>query len=618
MRSILAPVSGRVLLLLMLAAQAVLAQKTTPATPQDTTQKLKIETSEQVEGFSKGGHELRKLSGNVRLRQENTLVYCDTAIIDDYTNNAYLKGNVILLQGDSVRIFADSAHYVADIKTSDLFSNVVLVNGKQQLFTDKLRYDMANKIATYHTGATLSNGKSQLVSKHGYYHVNDKMVFFKGNVLVTDPDFTMRTDTMSFNTEKQTVYFLDSTLISERNSKIYTEGGFYDIENNFAEFDKNPQYLKEGQIGKARKMRYNGATKEYILEGDAVIDDPAKKQKTTADFIRYLSETKQTILRGNAHYQDSTRNITGPEIHYNEQTKSYEFIGRGRVSDPPNIIEADSLNFNEQLGNGLAMGSVNWQDTANNVSILAFRMDYNKKSDYLNAFGAFGERGAHGRPLMKSLVDKDTMYMSADTLTSYKPDSSKSVRLLLAHRDVRIFKSDLQGICDSLTFSSADSIFRFYKLDSLHLPILWSDTSQFSGDTIRLQMKNKHLDRLWLRKNALVINSEEGLMFNQIKGRNTTAFFSNNKVREMLVEGNAEAVYYAIDDKKAYVGVNETACSEMRLFFTENKVDHIRFYTQPAGKFTPMKKAGKESKKLKGFFWEKVRRPRSVGDLLKP
>jgi hypothetical protein len=84
------------------------------------------------------------------------------------------------------------------------------------------------------------------------------------------------------------------------------------------------------------------------------------------------------------------------------------------------------------------------------------------------------------------------------------------------------------------------------------------------------------------------------------------------------VEGNAEAVYYAIDDKKAYVGVNQTACSEMRLFFTENKINHIKFYTQPAGSFTPMKKAGKDSKKLKGFFWEKRRRPRSVEDLVRP
>ncbi len=133
---------------------------------------------------------------------------------------------------------------------------------------------------------------------------------------------------------------------------------------------------------------------------------------------------------------------------------------------------------------------------------------------------------------------------------------------------MRIFKSDLQVACDSLSFSSKDSVFWFYKLQNL--PLIWSDTSQFSGDTIRMSMKNKKLDRIWLRQNALVINSEDEQFFNQIKGRNTTAFFRDDQVREMLVEGNAQAAYYALDDDHAYIGFNETECSEMRLYFGDN------------------------------------------------
>ena len=578
-----------------------------PSTVQQDTQKLKIETAFLVEYFVHGGRTKQKLSGNVRMRQENTLVYCDTATMDE--DFAVLKGSVVIEQGDSVKIFADSAHYRADTKISDLFGDVVLVNGRQELFTTRLRYDMGNKIATYHTGATLTNGKSQLTSTHGYYYVNEKEVYFKGDVLVTDPEFTMRTDTMAFNTETQIVRFVAPTLISQRGSRIYTEGGFYDIENNFAEFDLNPQYEKEGQRGRSRKMRYNGTTKEYILEGDAYIED--EKQQAQADVIRYNTDTEQTVLRGNAHFQDSTRDITGAEIRYDSRNKSYQILGRGRVNDPPNIIEADSLDFNDQLGRGLALGNVVWIDTASDFTILAHRMDYNKQTEYLNAYG--GSSGAGGRPMMKSLIDRDTLFMVADTLTSYKPDTASDVRLLLAHLDVRIFKSDLQAVCDSLTFSSADSIFWFYKIKDL--PVIWSDTSQFSGDTIRMLLKNKKLDRIWLRQNALVVNSEDEQLFNQIKGRNTTAFFRDDQVREMLVEGNAQAVYYALDDRRAYVGVNETECSEMRLYFGDNKVESIKFYQQPAGKFTPMKKAGKDTKRLDGFFWEKLRRPRRVADL---
>ena len=584
-----------------------------PVTPvvQDSSQKLKIETAMVVEYFVKGQRTLQKLSGNVRMRQENTLVYCDTAILDQA--NAVLKGNVSMEQADSVKIFADSALYNTDTKISHLFGNVVLVNGVQELFTNRLKYDLGNKIATYHTGATMTNGKSQLTSTHGYYYVNEKQIYFKGNVLGTDPDFTMRTDTMVFNTETQTVRFVAPTLISQQKSKIYTESGFYDIENDFAEFDLNPQYEKELQRGRARKMRYFGTSKEYMLEGDAYIDDPKKGQTTQADVIRYNTDTEKTTLKGNAHFRDSTRDIRGEEIHVDSRNKTYQIAGRGRVIDPPNIIEADSLDFNDNLGAGLALGGVIWIDTASEFTILAHRMDYNKQTEFLNAFGSSGAQGAAGRPMMKSLIERDTLYMSADTLTSYKPDTASDIRLLLAHRDVRIFKQDMQAVCDSLSFSTADSIFRFFKIRDL--PIIWSDTSQFSGDTVRMLLKNKKLDRIWLIQNALVVNSEDGLMFNQIKGKNTTAFFRDDEVREMLVEGNAQAVYYALDDGRAYIGLNETQCSEMRLYFGNNQVESIKFYTQPSGSFTPMKKAGSGTKKLDGFFWEQVRRPRRVQDL---
>jgi len=595
--------------LLVLIINPLQAQNPIPAPAQKDTQKLKIETASVIEYFLRNGREIQKLSGTVRMRQENTLIYCDTATLDQ--DFAILRGTVVIAQGDSVRAFSDSAHYNAATKICDLFGTVVLENGQQKLFTDRLRYDTGNKIATYTTGATMTNGKSQVKSRRGQYYVAEKEVYLKGDVLVTDPEFTMRTDTMVFNTEAQIVRFVAPTLISQRESKIYTESGFYDIENDFAVFDQNPQYEKEGQLGRARKMRYEGGEiKEYTLEGEAHIENPKKGEIADADVIRYNSETEKTLLRGNAHFKDSTREISGEEIRYDSRNKAYQLSGRGRVSDPPNIIEADSLDFNDVLGNGLALGSVMWQDTSSDYTVFAWRMDYNQQSQYLNAFGGFGEKGAAGRPMMKSLIDGDTLFMSADTLTSFKPDSASDVRELLAHRDVRIFKSDLQAVCDSLTFSSADSIFWFYKLDKL--PIIWSDTSQFSGDTIRMLLKNNKLDRLWLRQNALVINSEDGVLFNQIKGKYATVFFRDDEAREMLVEGNAQAVYYALDDQKAYVGLNETECSEMRLFFAENQVESIKFYEKPSGKFIPMKKAGKETKKLDGFFWERERRPRGV------
>ena len=594
----------------MLLATACTLRAQSPAPAAQDTQKLKIETALLIENFRKGDREMQKLSGNVRLRQEDILIHCDSAIMNG--DHAILKGGVVIEQGDTVKIFSDSTHYRADTKQADLLGNVVLENGVQQLFTSKMHYDAARKIADYQNGATMSNGQSRLKSRRGYYHVNEKEIFLQGDVLATDPDFTMRTDTMTFNTEAQMVRFVAPTLVSQRNSKVYTEGGFYDIQNDFASFDKSPQFIRDGERGYARKMRYNGTRKEYTLEGSAHVENDKKGEITDAEVIIYFEESVTMRLKGDAHFRDSTRDIRGEDISYDSRNRNYQISGRGRVIDGDNIINADSIYYNDALGNGLATGRVEWVDTAGQFSVLTHRMVYNKKSDYLYAQGSY-DGGESGRPLMKSVIDGDTLYMSAERLTSFKPDSVGEERRLLAYRDVRVYKSDLQASSDSLSFSTRDSIFWFYKIDQT--PVIWSDTSQFSGDTIGMLLKNKKMDRIWLRQNSLVINSEDEILFNQIKGKHTTAYFRENEVRDMYVEGNGQAVYYALDDKGAYIGLYETTCSEMRLSFGNNKVEHVRFYVEPTGKFIPMRKAGKETKKLEGFFWETGRRPRSLSDL---
>ena len=200
------------------------------------------------------------------------------------------------------------------------------------------------------------------------------------------------------------------------------------------------------------------------------------------------------------------------------------------------------------------------------------------------------------------------------TLISVKADTSDldSSRILMAFRDVRIFKSDMQAICDSLSYNTKDSIFQFF--DD---PIVWSDTSQFSADTMHMVMNDGEIDTIFLIDNGFIINSPDEKFFNQIKGKDITAYFRENELREMKVEGNAESVYYALDDDKAYVGVNKTVCSEMLLFFGNNEIEKIKFFAQPKANLQPMKQANHDELKLPGFRWLSEERPSSVADLVK-
>ncbi|MBX7065531.1 MAG: hypothetical protein K1X37_12505, partial [Saprospiraceae bacterium] len=203
-------------------------------------------------------------------------------------------------------------------------------------------------------------------------------------------------------------------------------------------------------------------------------------------------------------------------------------------------------------------------------------------------------------------------FLTSDALKAFRMirDSVDTTRIFTAYHDVRILRRDLQGVCDSLSYNTADSLFTFFKV-----PIMWSDTSQFSADTIYVQMAKKAIDRVFLKKNSLIINSPDFIFFNQIKGRDITARFLSSQIHDMFVEGNSEALYYAQDDRDAYIGVNKAVSSTMNLLFENKKIKDIFFLTNPESKFIPMKKANHEALKLKGFNWAPEKRPRTLEDL---
>ncbi len=189
----------------------------------DTTKKktVNILFSELLENIRTDTAETKKLSGNVQLKQDSVLMFCDTAFLKD--NNVIAYGEVIIRQNDSLTIFSDSLVYRGDKKIADLYGNVVLEDGEKQLFTDYLNYEFETKVARYHTGALLNHKTTQVISKKGYYYVNTDELYLKDSITVIDSAFALKADTLLFNSETQVVTFLGPTLIAQDSSKIYCE-----------------------------------------------------------------------------------------------------------------------------------------------------------------------------------------------------------------------------------------------------------------------------------------------------------------------------------------------------------------------------------------------------------
>ena len=595
------------ILLLLLSLSVGLTAQATPSASEKEV--ISIDHANELRMLDKGRRQ--RLIGEVELSQDSIYMYCDSSeLVDEVQLYAY--DNVTIQQGDSISAFSNYLDYNAETLLAKLREEVVLKRGTTELYTDELDYDLTTKLATYHTGGRVTNGSTELSSTHGYYYASTRNVYFRDSVVVVDERFEMRADTLRYDLANERVYFLGPTVIRSDTHNIYCEAGYYDVALDEAVFRDNAQYQSGERVAAADSIRYYGDRELYVLQGGAYVAE-GDFQRATADRINYFRAQDRYQLEGNARVVDSLQTVTGDSIDYNAATESYTVTGgRPRVINPPMIMEADRMYRDEATGLGRATGNIVWRDTSADLTIAAESADYNQQSGYLKAYG-----GSRGRPLLTTLLNLDTMYLAADTLFSYRTDEvdryGDTVRQLSAYADVRIFKSDLQAVADSLAFNTTDSVLTLYRD-----PVLWQDTSQLTADTIDLYLKNQTADRVHLRRNAFVVTSPDLVFYNQVKGKDIIAYFDSSELAQTEVIGNAEAIYYAQDEEGAYIGVNKTACSRMVLDFAGGGVERIKFLSAPSGQLDPMSVIHHDSYRLDGFRWEPDRQPRSLEDLFSP
>lgn len=571
---------------------------------QDTSaDRVRIDHADTVIGETIDAHEFLYLKGDVELSQDSVYLYCDSARVIDKREVAAF-GNIVIQKGDSLQVYADTLLYFADTRLADLKGQVALIHGTQQLWTTHLSYDMNLNVARYNVPAELIEGPTQLSSKQGVYWVDTEEALFIDSVVVIDEKFSMISDSLRYNASSQMARFIAPTWIFQDDAQVFCEAGFYDLHSKKAEFRQNAEYVSGDQRAWADVITYDGTTRDVKLIGQAHFVE--NERTATGDTIGYNEVSGDTRIAGNAEFQDATRHVRSEVINYNRTTEKLGTTGRGILTEGSQILAADTIDFDQKSGIGLVRGEVVMRDTAAQIIIESERAEFLREKGYIKAYGS-------RRPLLKSLVDADTMFVTADTLISFEvPDTvtGDTIRYMTAHHDVRIFRGTLQGLCDSLMFDGRDSIFTMYGD-----PVLWSDTTQFTADTIDLHLHDKALDKVVLRSNGLIISSVQEAFYNQIKGRRIVAEIEMNEIQQMWVSGNAESIYYAQDDEQAFLGVNRVASSEIYFSFQHSKLDQIKFTTKPSGTMTPMNQVDHQLMRLDGFIWREEVRPKELQDL---
>lgn len=579
------------------------AEKDTTANPF-----LRIVSADQQIYDATGEDERFISTGNVRITHDSVFMFCESAVLVNGVN-LEAKGNVSIIKNDTIRIFSDSLLYQGDSLMAYFVGNVVLEDGDQQLFTSFLQYDLERDWAIYSDTALLISDGMEIKSKRGIFHLDENYVNFYEKVTIEGEDFDLLSDSLRFYTELKRAVFLSPTLINQGSKKIYSEGGFYDIDDKISEFFGNAQFVDGDKTSTADTIRSDEADNVTELIGNARYK--SNDEEGRAEKIISRKDTEEIELIGNAFFENPENIVSGEYILFNQKTNDVKVSGRSRLSNPPMIIIADELDYRKDSGLAFADGNVIWKDTSANYEIVCDHARYIDSTDYMKAFND------EGKPVLKNEVSEgDTLFLSGDTLISYTvaiASDSMGVdthRYFQAYEHVELLNSEMQGVCDSLSYNGKDSLFTLFGN-----PVMWADSSQYSGDTIKMAMSQNKIKQVDLLGNGMILSTSDFEFFDQIKGKIINAYFVAGNITRMRVTGGSQSVYYMKDEEDFYTGVNETQCSNMIFIFEEGDLLQTRYYKEPTSKMTPMKKANHEAMKLPGFNWQLIRRPLKVKDL---
>lgn len=413
-----------------------------------------------------------------------------------------------------------------------------------------------------------------LNSKYAEYNGNIKKAFASGNVLMTSPESTMTTDTIYLDRNIQEAYFNSNATIINKKNTLKSKSGRY--------------YIKE---------------KKYQFLTSVVLTNPEYTIKS--NHLDYYTAQGDSYLKGPSTITGKDNFIYTENGYYNSKKNIGNFKRKSYIKYKERLIEGDSLFYDRKREFASGTNNVKITDSINKAIIKGHYGEVykNKDSLYITKHAS-----------IRYLIEKDSMFIHAKKIIVTGKTGERKVK---GYNNVRFFKTDLSGKCDSI---HSDQKVALTKL--IGKPILWNFESQMTGDIMHLVGNNQteKLDSLKILKNTFIISKDTlGTGFNQIKGLNLYGKFKENKLYEADVVKNTEVVYFMRNDKNELIGINKNVSSRINMTMDDkSKVDTITFFDSVDGDIYPEKELPENARKLKGFVWRGDERIKNKEEIYPP
>lgn len=433
-------------------------------------------------------------------------------------------------------------------------------------------YTDENTIDAYGNVKINQGDSLQLTGDYLHYNGDSRLANMQGKkVQLIKPDLILTTTAILFDRTTNVASYTNKGLIESKtdNNTLESIKGYYQTDYNIFTF-KDSVILKNP---------------DFTMHADTLI---FHNLRNYVEFVGPTTiESEENFIYCELGWYDTGKDLSA---YY----KNAYMISDGRK------LEGDSLFYDRNQGFGKAIQNVQITDSAENILINGQTALLYEKND---------SAVIYDQSLLTQIFDQDSLFMHADTFKIY--GKGEEHRKLFAYYGVRIFKSDLQGVCDSMVYSIEDSTIRLRGA-----PVLWSEDNQMTADIIDLHTKDNKIDYIFLEHNAFVISEVDSIRYNQIKGKKMFGYFKDSELHKIEVRGNGQTTYYALDDDKKFIGVNVAESSNLDIRIKNQDIHSITFLSKPDASMHPLGELDPiYDLRYPGFQWLINKRPKSKQSL---
>lgn len=565
---------------------------------------LRLISANSAEVIQKDGKDLRKVSGPAQFLHNNTYIICDTAVWDVLSNTLDAKGNVQIIQNQT-SLKSDFIHYIANESLAQVRGNLVELLDKEKnlLRTNFLDFYTKDSIGYfYEGGSVLDKSKNYIESMNGSYDAKLKKFKFYVNVRIKADSVIMKTDSVAYETNKALFTFLGKVHAWRDSSYLRADNGWYNRENEQFNFYKNAYIYTKDQEVWADDIFYDRNKGFSILKNNIQIVDTSQSTMFFADSARYVSKPMSFTLYKDpsaAYYsveegKADTLFLRADTLKY--YSKAFSEIDSATVAQAKERVElsakdpfqtiVDAIESNKKRPSSKKAVNNNVTQTSNST-----KTDVKQEAavDSLSA---------------KNLDTLSVPTPKVDSVKKFSFSDTTTIRFVQGFHNVKMHRSNIQGLCDSLVFSSLDSMARLYGK-----PILWNEENQFTADSMQFVVSGKSLTKAELLSSAYVISKEDSVHFNQIKSTDIIGYFKKNDIYRFDALGGVSLMFF-IEEDSLITTMNQKECRVMKGLIKDRKIQKILYVQDVKSDAFPVYNLPINKQRLKGFNWSPEKRPK--------